>query len=212
VEAEAATLLQPGVTETMQRVRFQTARAGAVLVAALGRGGYRVEGCEVEVSGSTFADTELSGFVDLLLSHPEHGEVVVDLKWGGWSFRKNLLEQGHALQLALYAHAFRKDGGRLPPTAFFILSEARFLSLYHGLFEPSVVVEGPTMEETLAAAEASYGEARTELETGELVAHPLLDDESRQAERRAADSLGIEPPCRFCDFGGICGVALEGWA
>jgi len=212
VEAEAATLLQPGVTETMQRVRFQTARAGAVLVGALGRGGYRVEGCEVEVSGSTFAGTGLSGFVDLLLSHPEHGRVVVDLKWGGWSFRKNLLEQGHALQLALYAHAFRKDGARLPPTAFFILSEARFLSLYHDLFEPSVVVEGPTMEETLAAAEATYGETRSELETSELVAPPLLDEESPQAVRRDDFPLGIEPPCRFCDFGGICGVALEGWA
>ena len=210
VEAEAATLLQPGMTETMQRVRFQTARAGAVLVGAISGGGYRVEGCEVEVSGGTFAGAELSGFVDLLLSHPEHGTVVVDLKWGGWSFRKKLLEQGHALQLAVYAHAFRKGSGLLPPTAFFILSEARFLTLYRGLFEPAVVVEGPTMEEALAAAEETFGEVRMELEAGELVATPLLEEASPQAERRADYPLELGPPCRFCDFGGICGVALEG--
>jgi RecB family exonuclease len=209
VEAEAAALLQPGMTETMQRVRYKTARAGAVLVAAITGGGYRVEGCEVEVPGGTFAGGGLSGFADLLLSHPEHGTVVVDLKWGGWSFRKKLLEQGHALQLAVYAHAFRKGSGLLPPTAFFILSEARFLTLYRGLFEPAVVVEGPTMEETLAAAEETFGEVRMELEAGELVAPPLLEEASPQAERRADYPLELEPPCRFCDFGGICGVALE---
>jgi len=43
VEAEAGTLLHPSRRETMQRVRFQTARAGEVLVGALDRGGYRVE-------------------------------------------------------------------------------------------------------------------------------------------------------------------------
>jgi hypothetical protein len=45
-----------------------------------------------------------------------------------------------------------------------------------------------------------------------LVAPPLLDGESPQAVRRADYPLELEPPCRFCDFGGICGVALEGQA
>jgi RecB family exonuclease len=210
VEAEASALLQPGQVETMQRVRFLIARAGETLVAAIRGGGFRVEGCEVEVSDRRFADAGLAGFIDLLLSHPEHGQVVVDLKWGGWSFCRDLLLNGRALQIALYAHAVRRGKRRLPPTAYFILSEARFLTLHRGLFEPAVVVEGPSMEETLAAAEAVYGEARVELGAGELVAPPLLDEESPQAVRREDYPLQVEAPCTFCDFGGICGVGLEG--
>ena len=211
VRDEAATLLQPDRRETLARVRFQTARAGAALADALDRGGYRVEGCEVEIPGGRFADTGLGGRVDLLLSHSAHGDVVVDLKWGGWSFRKKLLEEGRALQIALYAHAVRQGrGGRLPPTAFFILSEARFLTLYHGLFEGAVVVEGPSMEETLAAAEAACRETRSDLAAGELVVPPLLTEELPEAVRRQGYPLVLEAPCSFCDFAGICGVAVEG--
>ncbi len=70
VEREAATLLQPDQAETLQRVRHQIARAGEVLVGAIRGGGFRVEGCEVEVSDARFADTGFAGSIDLLLSHP----------------------------------------------------------------------------------------------------------------------------------------------
>jgi hypothetical protein len=210
VEGEAASLLQPGQAETLQRVRFQIARAGGVLVGAIRGGGFRVEGCEVEVSGGRFADTGFRGFIDLLLSHPQHGEVVVDLKWGGWTYRKKLLEEGRALQLALYAHAVQKSGRGLPPTAYFVLSEARFLTLHHELFDPAVVVEGRSMEETIAAARDTYGEVREELEIGELVAPPLLDEGSPLAEARKDQPLALGDPCTFCDFGGICGFGLDG--
>jgi len=210
VEGGAATLLQPDQAETLQRVRYQIARAGEVLVRAIRGGGFRVEGCEVEVSDARFADTGFAGFIDLLLSHPQHGEVVVDLKWGGWTFREKQLKDGHALQLALYANAVRKNGRALPPTAFFVLSEARFLTLHHGLFDPAVVVDGPSMEETVAVAQATYGEVREELGVGELVAPPLLDEESLLAEAREGQPLVFEDPCSFCDFGGICGFGLDG--
>jgi len=210
VEGEAATLLQPDQAETLQRVRYQIARAGEVLVGAIRGGGFQVEGCEVEVSDARFADTGFSGFIDLLLSHPQHGEVVVDLKWGGWTYREKQLKDGHALQLALYANAVRKNGRALPPTAFFVLSEARFLTLHHGLFDPAVVVEGPSMEATISAAKDTYAEVRNELDAGELIVPPLLDQEPLLAEGREGQPLALEPPCTFCDFGGICGIGLDG--
>jgi len=181
-----------------------------VLVGAIRGGGFRVEGCEVEVSDARFSDTGFVGSIDLLLSHPRHGEVVVDFKWGGWTFREKQLKDGHALQLALYANAVRKSGQAMPPTAFFVLSEARFLTLHHALFDPSVVVVGPSMEETISAAEATYGEVREEFGIGELVAPPLLDEGSLLAEAREGQPLVLEAPCTFCDYGGICGVGLDG--
>jgi len=210
VKGEAASLLQPGQAETLQRVRFQIAWAGEVLVGAIRGGGFRVEDCEVEVSDGRFADTGFRGFIDLLLSHPQHGEVVVDLKWGGWSYRKKQLQEGRALQLALYAHAVQKSGRGLPPTAYFVLSEARFLTLHHGLFDPAVVVGGRSMEETIVAARDTYGEVRAELGDGELVAPPLLDEGSPLAEAREGQPLALGDPCTFCDFGGICGFGLDG--
>ena len=208
VEGQAASLLQPGQVETLERVRHQIARAGEVLVGAIRDGGFHVEGREVEISDGRFANAGFAGFIDLLLSHPQRGEVVVDLKWGGWTYRKKSLEEGRALQLALYGNAIRKSGQGMPPTAFFILSEARFLTLDHGLFDPAVVVEGPSMDETLAAAEATYGDVREELNYGELVAPPLLVEDL--AEAREAFPMTLEAPCTFCDFGSICGFGLDG--
>jgi len=210
LKGEAASLLQPGQAETRQGVRYQIARAGEVLVGAIRGGGFRVEGCEVEVSDGRFADTGFRGFIDLLLSHPRYGEVVVDFKWGGWTYHKKLLEEGRALQLALYAKAAQKSGRGLPPTAYFVLSEARFLTLHHGLLDPAVVVEGRSMEETITAARATYGEVRDELEAGELVAPLLLDEGSPLAETWKGQPLTLEDPCEYCDFKGICGRGLDG--
>ena len=81
---------------------------------------------EQEVSGS-FAGGELTGFIDLLVTN-EHGtEAVIDLKWGGASYRKDLLKKNQALQLALYAY-LRQKQGRWPAQAFFILQEGRLLA------------------------------------------------------------------------------------
>jgi hypothetical protein len=73
-----------------------------------------------------------------------------------------------------------------------------------------VVVEGPSIEATLAAAEAACRETRSDLAAGELVVPPLLTEELPEAARRQGYPLVLEAPCSFCDFTGICGVALEG--
>ncbi len=64
-------------------------------------------------------------------------------------FARNNSRMATRCSSPLYANAVRKSGQAMPPTAFFVLSEARFLTLHHGLFDRAVVVVGPSMEATI---------------------------------------------------------------
>ena len=52
----------------------------------------------------------------------------MDLKLSGLRYRQEELEDGHALQIALYASLLGKRGKKLPPTGFFILEDGQLLT------------------------------------------------------------------------------------
>ena len=74
--------------------------------------GARVLASEQPRAGRAF-DTEFAGTPDLLLGPPLR---IIDLKWGGASFRRTSLVRGTALQLAAYSF-LSQENRAFPPVA-----------------------------------------------------------------------------------------------
>lgn len=154
----------------------------------------------------------------------EHGRtVVVDLKW--YRSAKHLrqkIKDGTALQLALYQWALHE--GEAPPddpTAYFLLKQHAFASA-HGHFGPSIPRnEGPAQLWARAVRSAEF--TVEQVLAGRVTATKPVEDAfaAAQAEAAAAEGgepttvkdaetavgrLYVEPGCRFCHFGALCGL------
>jgi hypothetical protein len=208
VGLEAAQLVRRGGEVELDRARTVVATAAASLLELLKRSGWRPVDTEREVQG-TFAGLPASGYVDLVV---EKGgvEAIVDLKLSGLRFRQEELEDGQALQIALYASLLGRRGEKLPPTGFFVLEEGQLLTTDPNAFPGATVVEGPGTDATLKGSEEGFRYWQKILAAGLVpsmqegigweaavtgVAGPPPDEDSL-ARRR--------PPCRYCDFKPLC--------
>ena len=84
-----------------------------------------------EVSGEVpFAGRRLTGAIDLMLTCDNGDRVVLDVKWAGESYRRSLLSENRALQLATYSFLQKsQDESEIwPGVAFFILSSGNVLA------------------------------------------------------------------------------------
>jgi len=105
--------------------------------------------------------------------------VVVDAKWGGFSYRRGALENGTATQLAFYAHVLRQQEGfdaTAASVAFFVLSRGRIITTDSTLGSRAEAVDGPSHTETWLALERAFGARRDELGRGLVVATANPDD------------------------------------
>jgi RecB family exonuclease len=158
--------------------------------------------------------------------------VVVDLKWSSTGrYLRDKVQKGTALQLALYQWALN-DGDAPPdhPTAYYLLKQHGFASA-HSHFGPSVprvwapeelwrrtvhaaehvvadalagrvTATKPFADAFAAAAAQSSADAGAEAGSGSATAGPATVEESETAAGR----LYVEPGCRFCRFGALCGL------
>jgi hypothetical protein len=178
-------------------LRQAIARSAAVLGGLLAATGATVRGAELAASASLCGVT-VAGQADLVLSDPD---VVLDLKWGAGKHRE-LLERGTALQLAVYAELFQREG-RYPEVAYLALRGQELLG-EHACTLPSARIPGAHLtRDVWRAAEAAIGARAAELARGELAAPGAgaLD----VAGALAGGVLTITPPCKYCGFGGLCG-------
>jgi ATP-dependent helicase/nuclease subunit B len=215
VEREAAPLVVRGAEVERHRARQVVSDAARSLVELLQAGGWTPVAAEAELAGR-FEGADLAGKADLLLERAG-GKGVLDLKLARSSrYFVEKLEQGQALQVALYAELAR-EGGRLPATGYFLLNRGEVLTADRGGFPGARELAGPSMQETLAAAGEAIRFWRSVLARG-LVSSRHEDQrvgallEAGEAAGRAAPSSGpgdIDPPCRFCDFDALCGVTLR---
>ena len=215
VESEAAPLVRRGREAERDRARTLVAGAAAALVRHLRTGGWKVKAAEHPVSG-WFAGHAVEGYVDLVLER-EGEEALLDLKLSGGRRRREELERGRALQLALYASMLRSSGRPHPPAGYLVLDDGQLLTVNPGAFPGAAVIEGPSMHETLKGAEEGFAYWKKVLSKG-LLPIPSEDLAWEDAVVEAAGDLPDEdgparrePACIFCRFGALChaGVGEE---
>ncbi len=207
VAAEAAPLARPGSEVERDAARSLVGRAAAALVQHLRAGGWTPRAAEEEVSG-TFAGLPVRGYVDLALTRGAE-QALLDLKLSGARWKRQDLEEGKALQIALYASMLGR-GRDLPPAGFLILDGGELLTVDRRAFPGATVVDGPSTGETLKAAERAYASWRTVLSKGIL---PVCADDLPWQEPAA--QAGGPPPdegppawrdrtCLYCKFTTLC--------
>lgn len=208
VGLEAAPLVRRGGEVERDRARTLVVNAAAALLAFLQRTGWRPVDAEREVGG-TFAGEPASGFVDLVVEK-DGAEAIVDLKLSGLRYRQEELEEGRALQLALYASLLGRRGARLPPAGFFVLEDGLLLTTEGRAFPGATVVDGPGAKATLQASEEGFRYWQKVLAAG-LVPSMREGIGWEAAVTAAAGPPPAEgsparrtPPCRTCDYQRVC--------
>lgn len=209
VEQMAAPLLERG--SEVERLRYRELIGRSVHRMCLLFEELGLEPTAMEASRSRGLPTgnALSGKIDLLLNH-KHSDAIQfwDLKWAGTSkYKREELQHGKALQLAVYSWLLSEGKLNTPPGAFFMLAQQELLSVdLPGASERYVVTEN-TLDETWSNAFALYQERLRKLHEGEIEASGLLDAQEDELEGET-QAFRIEPNCQWCAYSALCGVTL----
>ncbi len=200
----ATPLFLPGKEALKASVRRVTTLAAADLFDRLQKWGAKVVSSEAEYIG-TGVGGKLAGTPDLVIDSPLR---VIDFKWGGARYRRDLLADGGAYQLAVYGSL---AGGKtkLLPGAYYILESRSLITAHPTAFPGAEVVPGPQLETILQGLEQAHAERRKELKSKQVIATALGEDEDSVPPKSDGllenGSLGVAPPCNFCDYAGLCG-------
>ena len=202
--ALATPLFLPGAEALRASVRRVTVLAARDLVERLKQWGANVVASEKEYEGAGLG-TRLAGTPDLVIDSPLR---IIDFKWSGAGYRRDLLAKGGAYQLAVYGR-LAAGKGKLLPGAYYILESRRLITATPGAFPGAEVVPGPNLEAVWEGLERAHAVRRKELKAGLVVATAFAESEDvtppEHDELTEEGVLEVAPPCRFCDFAGLCG-------
>lgn len=202
--ALAAPLFLAGATAELGQVE-QVLRGAAEALHELLAAGWTVVGTEAELKGTAFG-TAFGGVLDLILERAGR-RAVVDLKWSSLRYRRASLEEGTALQLSAYSALLAQAGFPNAPVGYFILTSRSLLSS-----DPALATGGTDVktdwapQRTWALLEGAHAEAWRAVSKGELLAPGVVDEQHVPVtEITEEETLVVQPPCRFCEFEGVCG-------
>lgn len=206
----AASLFQPGQDRDLGLVRLAIQEAVRVLSQVLREAGLQAQYME-ETWRAQLLGAELSGKTDLVIGQPV---AIVDLKWAGERYYQEALENGAAVQLAVYSRLLQAvhELEGMPPVAYFIISSQRTLAQSDSPLIGAHIVTGPTMSETWASLSDAFGRRCEQLANGDVAAPANIDEEDVSAVGETEATTGgltLEAPCRFCDCGVLCGYAFR---
>lgn len=204
---EGANFLLPGRLKDRQELLETTQRTAWTFLEHLRTAKVATVELEKWVEGA-FVGGKLTGYIDMLLTNIKGEEAVLDLKWGGGSYKQKELKENRALQLALYAR-LRKSGKRWPAQGYYILSEGRLLAQDRDFF-PSAEVCAPAEGESAAslwlAFEKTWKWRRAQLDKG-LIEVTVTGTEADKDSAPPTGALEVgEHNDRYNDF-----AALTGW-
>ena len=152
-------------------------------------------------------------------------DVVLDLKWARRGvYRRREIEEGRAVQLAIYAWLCQKESNRSTIAAYYMLSQKQLFTTSKHPFPEYTYVDGPPLDDTFTRVMESYLVHLRSLSDGtiyatgiqnasqgtdgiaERFAERLVHDDSTEALSPVPGvSLILEPPCKFCEYGRLCG-------
>jgi ATP-dependent helicase/nuclease subunit B len=206
-------LFLPGREADSARIRRILADAAGIFTEFVRSAGLELRHAETEIEGSGLGRT-LFGIPDLVLGPKP---IVVDAKWGGFSYRRDALKNGTATQLAFYAHLLGQQSGfgeTAASVAFFVLSQGRIVTTDSGLGSRAEAVDGPSHAETWLALERAFDARREELSRGVVLAtaNPDKLGEGVPTDDSVAPdgAVVLAPKCQWCEYGGLCGATLAG--
>ncbi len=203
-------LLLPGRLREREDLLRNTIESAVVLVGILKNRGLSVHATERSVSSPLDERSELQGIVDLELVSADGRPAIVDLKWSERDrYRRQEISEARPVQLAVYARLLQ--GGetqRFPPGAYFMIKQRRLLAVDAEPFPPELRIEGSDLSEVWDAVMAVRGGALRELAAGRVVATGVEPDDGADSDDGDTDEppIVIDPPCRFCTFGRLCGA------
>jgi hypothetical protein len=214
VEAEAAPLVLPGRDVERAVARRLVCEAAAALVVILAESGWRPVAAEKDAEGD-LGGAPVHGRADLVLERKgEPG--VIDLKLGNAKRRRDELERGRAVQLAIYS-AMLRQGGAYPPTGYFVLEDGQLLTTTPGAFARATGIDGPSTHETVESVKKGLAYWKRVLATGVVPStREELEGWREPVEEAAGEPLPEEGPaepepgCRFCKFETLCAARLAG--
>ena len=204
-----APFLLPGRLRERDDLRRNTIESAVVLVRILKSAGLTVVATERSAARPLDADCELRGVVDLELAAADAMPAIVDLKWSERdTYRRREIEEARPVQLAVYARLLQ--GGetrRFPPGAYFMMKQRRLLAVDAEPFPPEFRIEGSDLANVWEAVTAERNRAFRELSAGRVVAAGVAPEDAAEAGEGdgAEDSIAVDPPCRFCSYGRLCG-------
>jgi len=200
-------MLLPG--HRVERERFLNQCAGAL--AQLCEQLQSAEVVKVVMESSqvgAFIGGELRGNIDLLATNVDGAEAVIDIKWGGYNYRKKSWEQGDYLQLLTYAQLRRQLTGKIPALAYFIVEDGHLLSNSAEYFPRAQIipeVDNLAIAEYWMKLENTWKWRRQQIQQGRVevtVSGTEATDESRP-------DTGLEIPETSDTFNDY--AALTGW-
>jgi hypothetical protein len=138
---EGAVLLMYGQEAERIGLTNKIKQAAWALVFAIQENGWTIVDTELPISGKV-ATQELKGIVDLVLKRKkgnDYEKAIVDLKWGGATYRKDQLRNGDDLQLVIYSKLLEQHES-WAHTAYFIIESGKIIARNNLAFDSAEVV------------------------------------------------------------------------
>jgi hypothetical protein len=208
IEQKGAVLLVPGRQSEKEDFIATVIRALRELVGHLQSADVVEVEMEKELTGK-FVGGGVRGTVDLIATNASGECAIVDIKWGGFEYRRKTLVESRYLQLAIYAQLARPALKQWPALGYFIVRDARMLVLDSPYF-PNAVVEraenGESLLEFWQRAEGTWKWRKKQIESGLVevtVTGTEPDDDSSPGENGLPMSETYDA---FDDY-----TALTGW-
>ena len=213
---DAAPLAQPNKIFERQQLRNEMKNATGVFVGALARGGYRIVGIEVELSGEAFGKS-LNGWIDCVALRDDGTQAIVDFKYGGRTKYHSLIQKGKAVQLATYAYGRSNADGKFPAVAYLVLSDGLLYTPSGSAVEGEnnrSVIDAPAIQTVWQTFSDAITKADGWRTTDEPVpARPLQDPSNWPEgasivfdEKLKADD--VQPVCKYCSYLRLCGIQV----
>lgn len=157
-----------------------------------------------------FCGGAMQGTIDMHATNANGETAVVDIKWGGFEYRRKTLTESAYLQLAVYAQLSHQQKKQWPVLGYFIIRDARMLVLESNYF-PNAVIEltenGESLLEFWQRAEKTWKWRREQLDQG-LIEVTVTDTEPNTDS--AAGEHGLLMPETFDKFDDY--TVLTGWS
>lgn len=215
----AAPLLLHGHSLERQRLRKAICEGAAHLVSMLNQAGFSSVECE-SARKQVIEDIGFVGQPDMVLRHPDdNSDFVLDLKWTKREqYRRREISEGHAVQLAVYATLARCDSEIPTHAGYYMIKQKLLLSTSPAAFPSHSFVSGPSLDETFKRILSNYKLHMQYLLDGTVYATGVehaydapsptavvVDQEPLVPGEVPGITLCLEPPCRICHYGRICG-------